>query len=241
MKERGLWVVTAAQRFAARGLARQRLHRLRDQPAGSIALSRSILGQPGQERRRRCVRVGQHRAHRPQRTPPGPQRLRTRASSAGVGPRSTGGGLESTAGAEQAPLTAARVLPVGTGDVRRCRRSRRTRGLADRADARPAARLLRSALTAALTRAGRQRGIPAEVERIWAGLRGEQLRQPPTVEDAMGEQALAYLRSLSTAAENTDRPDTRDRDGRAIRLASRRCLDHQSAWPRPSARRADPR
>jgi len=71
-----------------------------------------------------------------------------------------------------------------------------------------AARLRRSSLTAALTRAGRQRGIPAEVERIWAGLRSEQLRQPPMVEDAMGEQALAYLRSLSTAAENTDRLET---------------------------------
>lgn len=68
-----------------------------------------------------------------------------------------------------------------------------------------AARLRRSSLTAALTRAGRQRGIAAEVERIWAGLRGEQLRQPPLVEQAMGEQALAYLRSLSTASENADR------------------------------------
>jgi transposase len=68
-----------------------------------------------------------------------------------------------------------------------------------------AARLRRSSLTAALTRAGRQRGIPAEVERIMAGLRGDQLRQPRQVEQAMGEQAIAYLRSLSTAAENADR------------------------------------
>jgi transposase len=68
-----------------------------------------------------------------------------------------------------------------------------------------AARLRRSSLTAALTRAGRQRGITAEVERIWAGLRGKQLRQPPLVEQAMGEQALAYLRSLSTAFENAER------------------------------------
>jgi transposase len=71
-----------------------------------------------------------------------------------------------------------------------------------------AARLRRSSLTAALTRAGRQRGIPAETERILAGLRGEQLRQPPLVEQAMGEQALAYLRSLSTASDNAERLQT---------------------------------
>ena len=68
-----------------------------------------------------------------------------------------------------------------------------------------AMRLRRSSLRAALVRAGRQRGIDAEVERILSGLRSEQLRQPSLVEEAMGEQASAYLRQVKTAANNTDR------------------------------------
>ena len=68
-----------------------------------------------------------------------------------------------------------------------------------------AARLRRGSLRAALVRAGRQRGIDAEVDRILSGLRAEQLRQPPLVEEAMGEQASAYLRQVQTAAENADR------------------------------------
>jgi transposase len=71
-----------------------------------------------------------------------------------------------------------------------------------------AARLRRTSLTAALSRAGRQRGIQAEVERIHAGLRAEQLHQPPRVEQAMGEQAVACLRSLSTAAKNAEQLQT---------------------------------
>jgi transposase len=55
-----------------------------------------------------------------------------------------------------------------------------------------------------VTRAGRQRGIDAEVERILTGLRREQLRQPLLVEHAMGQQALAHLRALTTAADNAD-------------------------------------
>jgi transposase len=63
-----------------------------------------------------------------------------------------------------------------------------------------AARLRKAALRAALTRAGRRRGIDTETTRILAGLRGEQLRQPPRVEAAMGRQALGYQRALDTAA-----------------------------------------
>ena len=67
-----------------------------------------------------------------------------------------------------------------------------------------ARRLRRTTLRAAVIRAGRQRGIDAEVERILTGLRREQLRQPLLVEHAMGQQALAHLRALTTAAENAD-------------------------------------
>ncbi len=65
-----------------------------------------------------------------------------------------------------------------------------------------AAKLRRPSLRAALARAGRKRRLDAEVERIIAGLRGEQLRQPAQVETAMGQQASAYLRALDTAATN---------------------------------------
>lgn len=52
-----------------------------------------------------------------------------------------------------------------------------------------AARLTRTQLKAVLKRAGRQRGIDAEVERLHAALRLPQLRQLPQVEKAMGRQA----------------------------------------------------
>jgi transposase len=68
-----------------------------------------------------------------------------------------------------------------------------------------AARLRRSSLRAALVRAGRQRGVDAEVDRILAGLQSEQLRQSQPVEEAMGEQASAYLRQVKTAVDNADR------------------------------------
>src|SRR5690606_12888966 len=53
-----------------------------------------------------------------------------------------------------------------------------------------AARLTRTQLKAVLKRAGRQRGIDAEVERLHAALRIPQMRQLPQVETAMGRQAL---------------------------------------------------
>ena len=57
----------------------------------------------------------------------------------------------------------------------------------------------KSALTAALRRAGRTRGIPAAVAVIHAALRREQLHQPPLVEAAMAEHATALLHALDAA------------------------------------------
>jgi transposase len=57
----------------------------------------------------------------------------------------------------------------------------------------------KSALAAALRRAGRTRGIPAAVAAIHTALRCEQLRQPPRVEAAMAEHATALLHALDAA------------------------------------------
>ena len=65
--------------------------------------------------------------------------------------------------------------------------------------------LRRPALQAALVRAGRQRGIAAEVERIHAALRTPQLRQLPAVERAMGSRALGLVESLEAVARTADR------------------------------------
>src|SRR3954451_15462441 len=63
--------------------------------------------------------------------------------------------------------------------------------------------LRRGAVRGALIRGGRRRNLDHQVERILAGLRGEQFRQPALVEQAMGQQALAHLRTLDAAAANT--------------------------------------
>jgi transposase len=65
-----------------------------------------------------------------------------------------------------------------------------------------AGKLRRATLRAALIRAGRQRNIDYQVDRILAGLRGEQFRHPEPVEQAMGQAALAHLRALNAAAAN---------------------------------------
>jgi transposase len=67
-----------------------------------------------------------------------------------------------------------------------------------------AAKLTRTQLRALLRRAGRQRGVDAEADRIQAILRAEYLRQLPLVEDAFGRQALALLRQLDAACINAD-------------------------------------
>lgn len=60
----------------------------------------------------------------------------------------------------------------------------------------------KSALTAALRRAGRTRGVPAAVAAIHTALRCEQLRQPPLVEAAMAGHATALLHALNTAVDS---------------------------------------
>jgi transposase len=62
--------------------------------------------------------------------------------------------------------------------------------------------LRRSSLRAALIRAGRQRNVERQVDRILTGLRAEQFHQPALVEQAMGRQALAQLRALNAAVTN---------------------------------------
>jgi transposase len=67
-----------------------------------------------------------------------------------------------------------------------------------------ASRVTRTQLRAALRRAGRQRGIEPEVERLHSALREDQMRQPADVEQAMGHQCLALLRQLDAAATSAD-------------------------------------
>ncbi len=67
-----------------------------------------------------------------------------------------------------------------------------------------AARLTRTQLQAVLKKAGRQRGIEAEVTRLHATLRAPQIRQLPLVEDAMGHQALTLMRKLDAACTSAD-------------------------------------
>jgi transposase len=69
---------------------------------------------------------------------------------------------------------------------------------------RAAAKLTRTQLRALLRRAGRQRGLDAEADRLQAILRADYLRQLPLVEDAFGRQALALLRQLDAACASAD-------------------------------------
>lgn len=59
-------------------------------------------------------------------------------------------------------------------------------------------------LRSLLKRAGRQRGIEAEAERLRGALRIPQMRQLPQVELAMGRQAIALLRQLDAACTSVD-------------------------------------
>ena len=67
-----------------------------------------------------------------------------------------------------------------------------------------AARLSRAQLRSALKRAGRQRGIEAEAERLREVLRSNFAHQPQLVEDALGRQMLALLRQLDAACIAAD-------------------------------------
>lgn len=63
-----------------------------------------------------------------------------------------------------------------------------------------AARLTRSQIQTALKRAGRQRSIAAETERLREVFRADWAHQPPHVEDALGKQMLALLVQLEAAS-----------------------------------------
>ncbi|MFE5485649.1 IS110 family transposase [Streptomyces sp. NPDC056527] len=67
-----------------------------------------------------------------------------------------------------------------------------------------AARLTRTQLQAALKRAGRQRGIEVEADRLREVFRAEWAHQPPLVEDALGKQMLALLVQLEAACTAAD-------------------------------------
>ncbi|MFF4694285.1 IS110 family transposase [Streptomyces chattanoogensis] len=67
-----------------------------------------------------------------------------------------------------------------------------------------AARLTRTRIRAAVTKAGRQRRIEAETDRILEILRRTRLRQPVLVETAMGRQTLALLAQLDAACRACD-------------------------------------
>ncbi|MER6048373.1 IS110 family transposase [Streptomyces sp. NPDC001793] len=67
-----------------------------------------------------------------------------------------------------------------------------------------AARLSVTQLRSALKRAGRQRGIEAEAQRLREILRGDYAHQPPLVEDALGKQMLALLGQLEAACTAAD-------------------------------------
>ncbi|WP_367321800.1 IS110 family transposase [Streptomyces sp. HUAS ZL42] len=67
-----------------------------------------------------------------------------------------------------------------------------------------AAQLTRPQLRAILKKAGRQREITGEVERLHTLLREPQMQQPPLVEQAMGTKALALLRQFDAACTSAD-------------------------------------
>jgi transposase len=67
-----------------------------------------------------------------------------------------------------------------------------------------AARLTRAQIQAALRRAGRQRGIEAQADRLRDIFRGDYAHQPPLVEDALGKQMLALVVQLEAACTAAD-------------------------------------
>jgi hypothetical protein len=92
---------------------------------------------------------------------------------------------------------------------------------------RAAAKLTKTQLRALLRRAGRQRGIDAEADRLQAILRADYLHQLPLVEDAFGRQALALLHQLNAAARQ--RRGACLRRDQALRHPPRRTDHHQPA------------
>ncbi|MEV6013522.1 IS110 family transposase [Streptomyces sp. NPDC051976] len=73
---------------------------------------------------------------------------------------------------------------------------------------RQAAQLTRAQLRSILKKAGRQREITGEVERLHTLLRQPQMQQPPVVEEAMGVKSLALLRQFDAACTSADELET---------------------------------
>ena len=69
---------------------------------------------------------------------------------------------------------------------------------------RTAARLTLSQLRTVLRRAGLQRGLDVEAQRLQQVLRADYLHHPPLIEEAFGQQTLALLRQLDTACANAE-------------------------------------
>jgi len=67
-----------------------------------------------------------------------------------------------------------------------------------------AAALTADELRSLLKKAGRRRGIDTEATRLHEAFHGEQMRQLPLVEQAMGRQTLALLRQLDAACTSAD-------------------------------------
>jgi transposase len=76
--------------------------------------------------------------------------------------------------------------------------------LAAAPDPAAAAKLTLAQLRALLRKAGRQRGIDAEAQRLRDAFGQEQMRQLPLVEQAMGRQAQALLRQLDAVCASAD-------------------------------------
>ena len=93
-------------------------------------------------------------------------------------------------------VTAARVLPDPARRISGSDQLRHPRHTRPGAHPGRSHTLRRPRLRAALARAGRRRNLDHQVERILAGLRAEQFRQPELIEQAMGQTALAHLRAL---------------------------------------------
>lgn len=68
------------------------------------------------------------------------------------------------------------------------------------------AKLTKPQIVAALPRAGRQRKVDETAARIQHALRCLQLRQPLSVERAMGRHGVALLATLDTECANADEP-----------------------------------
>ncbi|WP_392750270.1 IS110 family transposase [Streptomyces sp. LN590] len=67
-----------------------------------------------------------------------------------------------------------------------------------------ATKLTRAQLRALLKKAGRQRGIDTETERLHKIFRQSHMRQLPLVEDAMGRQTITLVRKLEIACTSAD-------------------------------------